>query len=66
MNNASKRKIEYNAAYKTKNYKQLAVTIKPADYTEIDDYCKSINISKAKFIVKCCKYCIEHDVDFDD
>lgn len=52
--------------YNTKNYKQLKAFIKPDDYLIIDDYCKKSNISKAKFIVKCCKYCIDHDIDFDD
>lgn len=66
MDNINKKKIEYNAAYKTKNYKQLAITVKPADYETIDDYCKKSNISKAKFIVKCCKYCINNGIKFDD
>lgn len=66
MNNASKRKIEYNAAYNAKNYKQLKINVKQADYAIIDNYCKTSNISKAKFIVKCCKHCIDHDIKFDD
>ena len=51
---------------KRKTFKQLKVDIKPDDYLIIDDYCKKSNISKAKFIVKCCKYCIDHDIIFDD
>lgn len=66
MDNMNKRKIEYNAAYNAKNYKQLKVTVKPADYEAIDNYCKMSNISKAKFIVKCCKYCIDNGIKFDD
>lgn len=52
--------------YNTKNYKQLKAFIKPEDYLMIDNYCQKSNISKAKFIVKCCKYCIDHNIDFDD
>lgn len=66
MDNINKKKIEYNAAYNAKNYKQLKVMVKPADYAAIDDYCKIANISKAKFIVKCCKYCIDNGIKFDD
>ena len=66
MDNINKKKIEYNAAYTAKNYKKLSVNIKPDDYLIIDDYCKKSNISKAKFIVKCCKYCIDHDINFDN
>lgn len=47
-------------------FKQLKVNIKPADYVAIDNYCKAANISKAKFIVKCCMYFIDNDIKFDD
>lgn len=60
--NESKYKQKYNKL----NYKQLKADIKPDDYTIIDNYCKDMGISKAKFIVKCCKYCINHDINFDD
>ena len=66
MCNTNKKKIEYNMKYNTKNYKQLKAFIKPEDYLMIDNYCQKSNISKAKFIVKCCKYCIDHNIDFDD
>lgn len=58
---------EYMREYrKCKTFKQLKADIKPDDYLIIDDYCKKSNISKAKFVVKCCKYCIDHDIIFDD
>lgn len=66
LDNINKKKIAYNAAYTAKNYQKLSANIKPEDYALIDNYCKDTNISKAKFIVKCCKYCIDHNIDFDD
>jgi hypothetical protein len=66
LDNINKKKIAYNAAYTAKNYQKLSANIKPEDYALIDNYCKDTNISKAKFIVKCCKYCIDHDINFND
>ena len=67
MNENNIKHNEYMREYrKRKTFKQLKVYIKPDDYLIIDDYCKKSNISKAKFIVKCCKYCIDHDINFDD
>lgn len=58
---------EYMREYrKRKTFKQLKADIKPEDYALIDNYCKDTNISKAKFIVKCCKYCIDNNIDFND
>ena len=51
---------------KRKTLKQLKADIKPEDYTIIDSYCKDMGISKAQFIVKCCKYCIDHDINFNN
>lgn len=67
MNENNIKHNEYMREYrKRKTFKQLKVDIKPDDYLIIDEHCKKSNISKAKFIVKCCKYCINHDVNFDD
>lgn len=67
MNENNTKHNEYMREYrKRKTFKQLKVDIKPEDFTIIDNYCKDIGISKAKFIVKCCKYCIDHDINFDD
>lgn len=57
---------KYKQSFNKLNYKQLKADIKPADYETIDNYCKMSNISKAKFIVKCCKYCIDNGIKFDD
>lgn len=46
-----------------RNVKQLTASVKPDDYAMIDNYCKSTNISKAKFIVGACKYCIDNNID---
>ena len=57
---------EYMREYRNKNkdsIKQLKADIKSDDYTIIDDYCKSHDISKAKFIVEACKYYIENHND---
>lgn len=56
-------KIKYNAEYNAKNYKKMAITIKPDDYNTIDSFCKANGISKAKFIIAACKYCIDNDID---
>lgn len=53
---------EYTRKYNKVNYRQLKADIKPDDYLIIDSYCKKSNISKAKFIVKACKYCIDNDI----
>ena len=54
---------EYMREYRNKNkdsIKQLKADIKSDDYTIIDDYCKSHDISKAKFIVEACKFYIDN------
>lgn len=45
--------------YKAKNYKNLTVLIKPAEYSAIDNYCKDMGISKSRFIFWACNYFIE-------
>ena len=65
MHKNSKAKIKANAKYTAKTYSQLKVSIKPSDYKIIDEHCKSKGISKARFIVKACKHCIENDVKID-
>ena len=59
----SKAHIKASDKYNRANYKQLKAHIKPDDYAMIDNYCKSTNISKAKFIVGACKYCIDNNID---
>ena len=64
MNENNIKHNEYMREYrKRKTFKQLKVDIKPDDYLMIDNYCQKSNISKAKFIVKCCKYVINNKID---
>lgn len=51
---------KYNTAYQREHYRKLSTVISPDDFDIIDSYCKSNEISKAKFIVEACKYYIEN------
>lgn len=62
----SKAHIKASNKYNINNYKQLKANIKPDDYNLIDEYCKSIGISKASFILHACKYCIENNINPSD
>lgn len=42
--------------------KQINATLDIEDYNIIDEYCIKHNISKAKFIVAACKYCVDNDI----
>ena len=53
----------YKNKYRDTKYKQIAIAIKPNDYTMIDNYCKMNDISKAALIVRAVKYCIGHNID---
>lgn len=46
--------------------KQINATLDIEDYNTIDEHCTTCNISKAKFIVAACKYCIDNNIKFDD
>lgn len=48
--------------YKEKNYKNLSVYLNPLEYNAINDYCKMMNISKARFIVWACNYFISQGI----
>lgn len=63
MHNLKPGTTEYKNMFNKLNYKQLKANLKPADYDLIDNYCKNSNISKAQFIVKCCKYVIDNKID---
>lgn len=52
--------------YKEGKYKKFSADIKIEDYNYIDEYCKSNNISKAKLCVSAIKYCIDHNIKFED
>lgn len=62
---SSDARIKANRKYMEKTYKALQVQIKPNDYYIINEHCKSKNISKAKFIVNSCKYCIDNNIDIE-
>lgn len=59
-------KNEYTKKYNKEKYKQLKAEISPEDYNLIDEQSKKLNISKAKFIVAACKYCIDNNIKFED
>jgi hypothetical protein len=60
---SSDARIRANRKYMEKTYKNLQVQVKSECYQLIDTYCKSMDISKAEFIVKCCKYVIDNEID---
>lgn len=60
-----KEKNRIKTEYNRQKYKQLKAFIQPSDYKIIDEHCKSKGISKARFIVKACRYCIEKDVELN-
>ena len=49
--------------YHAKTYKNLQISARIADYELIDNYCKSIGLSKAATIVNAIKYLIENNVN---
>ena len=56
----------YKNNYRDTKYRQIAIAIKPNDYTMIDDYCKMHGISKAALITRAIKYCIGHNIDLSE
>ena len=55
--------IRANRKYMEKNYKNVQIQAKFADYELIDNYCKSIGLSKAATIVNAVKYLITNHVN---
>lgn len=55
-----------NKKYLEKNYKNLTVKLKFAEIEYIDNYCKSIGLSKAQTIVKAIKYCSEYNINLTE
>ena len=51
---------------KRNNIQRIVLDLKPDDYNIIDNFCKNNNISKARFIVNCCKFCIDNNIDIFD
>ena len=52
----------YKAAYNKNHYKQMKVDLKPEVVDKILNYCKDMNISKAKFVQLACLYVIDNDL----
>lgn len=44
--------------YKEKNYKNLSVYLSPSEYDTINEFCKMMNISKARFVFWACNHFI--------
>lgn len=42
--------------------KQINATLAIDDYNAIDEYCKNMDISKAQFITRACKYFISKNI----
>lgn len=62
MNDEKFNKIAYNSAYNKENYKRISIDIKKDDAEKIINFCKDMNISQTKFLVKCSKYVIDNDL----
>lgn len=56
-------KKEYKKEYQKEHYKRIVADYKPADYNLITDYCNDNGISRTAYILACCKYCIENNID---
>lgn len=59
----SKKKNEYDTKYKKEHYKRIVADVKPNDYNLITNFCNDNGISKTAYIVACCKYCIDNNID---
>lgn len=55
-------KIAYNSTYNKKNYKKMSVDLRPEVIYKINNFCKDMNISKAKFVQLACLYVIDNDL----
>lgn len=52
----------YKAAYNKQNYKDFNMKIKPEIANKIMNFCKDMNISRAKFVQLACLYVIDNDL----
>lgn len=64
---SSEAKKRADKKYRTKKLhdgtkKQLNVTLNTEDFNMIDDFCKSMEISKPSFITGACRYVIENQI----
>lgn len=57
-------KAEYDKNYLKNHYKRINILCKPVDADLIADYCNDNGInSKSAYIIACCKYCIDNNID---
>lgn len=62
----TKSHIKSVAKYNQLNYENLQIQVKKADAIFIDEFCKSIGLSKAQTIIRAVKYCYEHNIDLHE
>ena len=56
-----------NRKYKdSKNIKQMNIDLKPNEIEMINNGKEKYGMGKKEFIVKCCKYCIDNNIDLTD
>ena len=53
---------KYIKAYNKEKYKNFNMMLKPEVVDKILNYCKDMNISKAKFVQLACLYIIDNDL----
>lgn len=56
-------KSEYDRQYHKTHYNNISLRLKPNDYNIIANYCNDNGISKTAYIIACCKYCIDNNID---
>ena len=65
MNDKKLNQNNYIMQYKKEKYKKISIDVKKDEAEKILNYCKDMNISQTKFLVKCAKYIIDNDL-FDE
>lgn len=56
-----------NKKYKEKyGIRQVKVDLKPDEIEMLDTGKEKYDLTRKDFIVKCCKYCIDNGIKFDD
>lgn len=57
-------KNEYDKEYLKSHYKRINILCKPSEYDNIVSYCIDNGIkSKSAYIIACCQYCIDNNID---
>lgn len=69
MDNLHKKSTQAERTKKYKNskqIKQLNMDLNPEEMQLFENVLKKYNMRKKQFFVSACKYCIDHDINFDD